>query len=55
MIATVSRLIPAHPAEVWETLTSRDAMKEFMQGAVLETDWTVGHPVTLRGVIGGKR
>jgi uncharacterized protein YndB with AHSA1/START domain len=55
MITTVSRLIPAQPAEVWETLTSRDAMKEFMQGAVLVTDWTVGHPIKLRGEMAGKR
>lgn len=55
MTATVSRLIPAHPAEVWETLTSRDAMKEFMMGAEVQTDWTVGHPITLKGMAGGKR
>ncbi|HEX5263276.1 MAG TPA: SRPBCC domain-containing protein [Phenylobacterium sp.] len=54
MTTTVSRLIPAHPAEVWETLTSRDAMKEFMMGAEVETDWTVGHPITLRGKAGGR-
>ncbi|MBS0362929.1 MAG: SRPBCC domain-containing protein [Proteobacteria bacterium] len=54
MTATVSRLIPALPAEVWETLTSRDAMKEFMQGAVLVTDWTVGHSIKLKGQVGGE-
>jgi uncharacterized protein YndB with AHSA1/START domain len=54
MTASVSRLIPAHPAEVWETLTSRDAMREFMMGAEVRTDWTVGHPITLRGEADGK-
>ncbi|HEY3948508.1 SRPBCC domain-containing protein [Phenylobacterium sp.] len=54
MTASVSRLIPAHPAEVWETLTSRDAMKEFMMGAEVRTDWTVGHPITLRREADGK-
>ncbi len=54
MTATSSRLIPANPAEVWEALTSPDAMKEFMMGAEVETDWRVGHPITLRGQMNGK-
>lgn len=54
MSATVSRVIPAHPAEVWEILTSRDAMKEFMMGAEVHTNWTVGQPITLKGEVGGK-
>lgn len=54
MIATVSRLIPAHPAEVWETLTSHDAMKELMMGAEVETDWKIGHAITMRGQVDGR-
>ncbi|HEY0438317.1 MAG TPA: SRPBCC domain-containing protein, partial [Phenylobacterium sp.] len=52
--ARASRIIPAKPAEVWETLTSRDAMKVYMMGAEVDTDWRVGHPITMRGAYNGK-
>ena len=45
--AQASRVIPAKPAEVWETLTSRKGMKAYMMGADVETDWRVGGPITL--------
>ena len=54
MSATASRVIPAAPEDVWETLTSREGMKAYMMGADVETDWQVGHPITLRGEVGGK-
>jgi len=54
MITQVSRLIPAGPDRVWRTLTSREGMKAYMMGADVETDWTVGHPITMRGAFGGK-
>jgi uncharacterized protein YndB with AHSA1/START domain len=52
--AKASRLIPAGPAEVWETLTSREGMKVYMMGAEVQTDWRVGHPITMRGEYNGK-
>ena len=52
--ARASRVIPANPAEVWETLTSREGMKTYMMGADVETDWQVGHPITMRGDYHGK-
>jgi uncharacterized protein YndB with AHSA1/START domain len=54
MTAQASRLIPAEPDRVWRTLTSREGMKAYMMGADVDTDWTVGHPITLRGEFGGK-
>jgi len=52
--AHASRVIPAEPAEVWETLTSREGMKAFMMGADVETDWRVGGSIAMRGEFNGK-
>jgi uncharacterized protein YndB with AHSA1/START domain len=52
--AQVSRVIPAERTEVWETLTSREGMKAYMMGADVETDWSVGGPITMHGKVGGK-
>jgi uncharacterized protein YndB with AHSA1/START domain len=52
--AQVTRRIPADRDEVWETLTSRDGMKEYMMGADVSTDWQPGHPITMEGEMGGR-
>ena len=52
--AQASKVIPAGPDEVWDTLTSRKGMKAYMMGADVETDWQVGGPITLHGKIKGK-
>ncbi len=52
--AQASRVIPADPGEVWETLTSREGMKAYMMGADVETDWRVGGPITLNGEVKGE-
>lgn len=52
--AQASKVIPAGPDEVWDTLTSRKGMKAYMMGADVETDWRVGHPITMHGKIKGK-
>jgi uncharacterized protein YndB with AHSA1/START domain len=52
--AQVSRVIPAKPDQVWETLTSKAGMKAYMMGADVETDWKVGSPITMKGEMGGK-
>jgi len=52
--AQATRMIPAKPDEVWETLTSRKGMKAYMMGADVETDWQVGGPITMHGKIKGK-
>nr|MEA2799728.1 hypothetical protein [Phenylobacterium sp.] len=54
MTAQASRTIPAKPADVWQTLTSREGMKAYMMGADVETDWRVGSPITMRGEFDGK-
>lgn len=52
--AQVSRLIPASPDKVWETLTSREGMKAYMMGADVEADWRVGGKIRMRGEYQGK-
>ena len=52
--ALVSKMIPAKADRVWETLTSRKGMKAYMMGADVETDWTVGSPITMTGEFNGK-
>jgi uncharacterized protein YndB with AHSA1/START domain len=52
--ARASRTIPADPERVWETLTSKAGMKAYMMGADVETDWQVGHRITMRGQFNGK-
>ena len=52
--AQASRIIPAQPAEVWETLTSREGMKAYMMGADVEADWRVGGRIAMRGEYNGK-
>jgi len=52
--AQVSRLIPASPDRVWETLTSREGMKAYMMGADVEADWRVGGEIRMHGEYQGK-
>ena len=47
--ATASTEIAATPDRVWETLTSPDAIRQFMFGAEASGDWTAGSTVTFRG------
>lgn len=53
-VATSVATINARPERVWEVLTDPAAVKEFMFGTTLETDWTVGSPITWQGVWEGK-
>lgn len=46
--------IDASPQQVWDVVTDPAAVKEFMFGADLETDWTVGGPIFWRGEYEGK-
>jgi len=53
-VARSSVTIDAPPDRVWEVITDPDAVREFMFGADLETDWTVGGPILWRGEWEGK-
>lgn len=53
-VATSATTIDATPARVWEVITDPAAVKEFMFGATLETDWKVGSPIIWQGEWDGK-
>ena len=53
-VAESAITIDAPPARVWDVITDPDAVKEFMFGADLQTDWTVGSPILWRGEWEGK-
>jgi uncharacterized protein YndB with AHSA1/START domain len=47
--ATASVDVRATPAEVWATLTEPDRIAQWMGGSRVETDWSVGGPITWSG------
>lgn len=53
-IASSSVEIHASAAHVWSVLTDPQAIKEFMFGADVVTDWSVGGPITWHGIWQGK-
>ncbi|RDV11701.1 ATPase [Arthrobacter sp. RT-1] len=53
-VATSSTVIDAPASHVWDVITDPGAVKEFMFGADLVTDWTVGGPMVWRGEWEGK-
>ncbi|RAX43637.1 ATPase [Arthrobacter sp. AQ5-06] len=53
-VATSTITIDAPTDRVWAVLTDHVAIKEFMFGTDVETDWTIGGPIIWRGVWEGK-
>ena len=53
-VATSTVTINTPASRVWEVITDPDAVKEFMFGTDLDTDWTVGGPILWRGEWEGK-
>jgi uncharacterized protein YndB with AHSA1/START domain len=53
-VATSTITIEAPPSRVWSVLTDPGAIKEFMFGSDVVTDWTVGSPIVWRGIWEGK-
>jgi uncharacterized protein YndB with AHSA1/START domain len=53
-VATSSTLIDAPASHVWDVITDPAAIKEFMFGADVVTDWTAGGPIVWRGEWEGK-
>ena len=49
LVATSTITIDAPADRVWKVITDPAAVKEFMFGADLETDWTEGSPIAWRG------
>lgn len=53
-VATSATTIDAPAGRVWDVITDPAAVKEFMFGAELVTDWAVGGPILWRGEWEGK-
>ncbi|GAA5190412.1 hypothetical protein GCM10023346_07380 [Arthrobacter gyeryongensis] len=53
-IASSTITIHASADRVWSVLTDPQAIKEFMFGTEVLTDWSVGGPIAWRGVWKGK-
>ncbi|MHC6594304.1 SRPBCC family protein [Arthrobacter sp. C152] len=53
-VATSTATIEAPPARVWDVITDPAAVREFMFGAEVQTDWKVGSPITWQGEWEGK-
>ncbi|MEZ2391987.1 SRPBCC domain-containing protein [bacterium RCC_150] len=53
-LASSSTTINASAGRVWSVLTDPEAIKEFMFGTEVATDWIVGRPITWRGNWKGK-
>ena len=54
IVATAEIDIAAEPDRVWETLTDPAAVKQWMFGTELDTDWQVGSPIVWKGEYEGK-
>lgn len=54
LVATSAITINAPASRVWDVITDPAAVKEFMFGAELDTDWTVGGTILWRGEWEGK-
>jgi uncharacterized protein YndB with AHSA1/START domain len=53
-VATAECEIEASPEDVWRGLTDPEAIREFMFGSEVETDWKPGGPITWKGEYEGK-
>ena len=49
LIARASVTIAAPPADVWEALVTPAAIKAYMFGATVTSDWIVGSPIVWTG------
>lgn len=53
LVATATTSVAAEMSEVWRALVTPDAIKQWMFGADVESDWEVGSPITWSGEFKG--
>jgi uncharacterized protein YndB with AHSA1/START domain len=53
-VARATTTISAPAEKVWDALTNPAAIKQYMMGATVTSDWKVGSPITWKGEIKGK-
>ena len=54
LVAHASTSIDAPKARVWDALVTPDAIRQYMFGANVESDWTPGSTITWTGEMKGK-
>ena len=55
LIAKSTTSIEAPRDKVWEALVKADAIKQYMFGAIVESDWSRGSQITWTGEMNGKK
>jgi uncharacterized protein YndB with AHSA1/START domain len=55
MVAKATTSIGATKSKVWEALVTPDAIKQYMFGADVESDWSKGSKITWKGEMKGKK
>lgn len=55
LIAKASVTIDASPQKVWKGLVTPEAIKQYMFGADVETDWKVGSDIKWKGEMKGEK
>ena len=54
LLAKVSISVEASKHDVWKALTDPDAVKQYMMGADVVSDWKAGSPIVWKGEYKGK-
>jgi uncharacterized protein YndB with AHSA1/START domain len=55
LVAKATTSIGAARSKVWEALVTPDAIKQYMFGADVESDWSEGSKITWKGEMKGKK
>jgi uncharacterized protein YndB with AHSA1/START domain len=55
LVATSSTTINASPKKTWDALVTPEAIKQYMFGATVVSDWNEGSPIVWKGEWQGKR
>ncbi|MDB6163445.1 MAG: hypothetical protein JWL98_877 [Xanthomonadaceae bacterium] len=54
LVARATTSIDAPKSQVWKALVTPEAIKQYMFGADVESDWKQGSPITWKGEMKGK-
>ena len=55
LVANATTSIAASKSKVWQALVAPDAIKQYMFGADVESDWSEGSSITWKGEMKGKK
>lgn len=55
LTAQVNKTIQASAIQVWNAITTPATLKKFFFGADIETDWSIGSPIRMKGEFKAKK